>query len=279
MRAPRLRPGHAVVLLVLAALPCSAQPRVINGPVTERAAGGMLEATARELMSAATEPAWIAWEAPLRPGDEITCWDGSWKWRDGAPPDGRTTARLEPADTFFVFVRAVGRRPERVRIFGESCELDAGGRPVTRLTGVTAGESVAFLTALAADDSAPRKVRTGALSAIAQHGTPEATASLLRLARSAPAPRLRSDALFWVAQRAGEGAAAAITDAIANDPETEVKKRAVFALSQLPGSEGVPRLIEVARTNRNPAVRKQAMFWLGQSNDPRALAFFEEVLK
>jgi len=53
----------------------------------------------------------------------------------------------------------------------------------------------------------------------------------------------------------------------------------VFALQQLPSGEGVPILIQVARANRNPAVRKQAMFWLGQSNDPRALAFFEEVLK
>jgi hypothetical protein len=25
-------------------------------------------------------------------------------------------------------------------------------------------------------------------------------------------------------------------------------------------------------------VRKQAMFWLGQSQDPRALAFFEKIL-
>jgi hypothetical protein len=40
----------------------------------------------------------------------------------------------------------------------------------------------------------------------------------------------------------------------------------------------VPRLIEVARTNSNPVVRKQAMFWLGQSRDPRAVRFFEEIL-
>jgi hypothetical protein len=46
----------------------------------------------------------------------------------------------------------------------------------------------------------------------------------------------------------------------------------------LPKEEGVPLLIDVARKNRNPVVRKQAMFWLGQSNDPRALQFFEEVL-
>ncbi len=38
------------------------------------------------------------------------------------------------------------------------------------------------------------------------------------------------------------------------------------------------RLIEVARTNKNRAVRKQAIFWLGQSNDARALKFFEEIL-
>ncbi len=270
MRAPRLRPGQVVVLLSLAALPCSAQPHVINGTLTERAAGGTLAAAVRELTAAAAEPAWIAWEAPLLPGHEITCRDGSWNGRDSTP-DTRTTARLEPVNTFFVFVRAESRRPERVRIFGESCELDAGGRSVIRLTGVTAGESVALLASLAAEDDAPRRVRTGALSAVAQHGTPEATAALLRLARSAPAPQLRSDALFWVAQRAGQGAAAAITDAIANDPETDVKKRAVFALSQLPAGEGVPLLIQVARTNRNPAVRSRPCSGLASRTTPGPL--------
>jgi HEAT repeat protein len=58
-----------------------------------------------------------------------------------------------------------------------------------------------------------------------------------------------------------------------------VKRRAVFALSQLPKDEGVPMLIEIARSNRNPEVRRQAMFWLGQSHDPRAVAFFEQVVE
>ncbi len=57
-----------------------------------------------------------------------------------------------------------------------------------------------------------------------------------------------------------------------------MKKKAVFALSQLPKDDGVPRLMDVARNNRNPEVRKQAMFWLGQSKDPRAVKFFEEIL-
>jgi HEAT repeat protein len=52
----------------------------------------------------------------------------------------------------------------------------------------------------------------------------------------------------------------------------------VFALSQMDANDGVPKLIEVAKTNRNYVVRKEAIFWLGQSEDPRALAYIEEVL-
>jgi HEAT repeat protein len=62
-------------------------------------------------------------------------------------------------------------------------------------------------------------------------------------------------------------------------PETDVKKLAVFALSQLPKEESVPQLIHVAITNTNLAIRKEAFFWLGQSQDARALAYLEEVLK
>jgi len=40
----------------------------------------------------------------------------------------------------------------------------------------------------------------------------------------------------------------------------------------------VPLLINVAKTNKNPAVRKKAIFWLGQSHDPRALDFLEELV-
>jgi HEAT repeat protein len=101
---------------------------------------------------------------------------------------------------------------------------------------------------------------------------------MIRMAHDDSSSHVRGQALFWLAQKAGKKAVGTITGAIENDPDTDVKKKAVFALSQLPKDEGVPKLIEVAQTNRNPAVRKQAMFWLGQSNDPRALQFFEKVL-
>jgi HEAT repeats len=101
---------------------------------------------------------------------------------------------------------------------------------------------------------------------------------MVRMAHNDTSSHVRGQALFWLAHKAGDKAAGTITGAIENDPDTDVKKKAVFALSQLPKDEGVPKLIEVAQNNRNPEVRKQAMFWLGQSNDPRALQFFEKVL-
>jgi hypothetical protein len=108
---------------------------------------------------------------------------------------------------------------------------------------------------------------------------PGATDEIIRMAREDGSPHVRGQALFWLAQKAGAKAENAITGAITNDPDTEVKKKAVFALSQMPKDEGVPKLIEVAEKNKNPEVRKQAMFWLGQSDDPRALEFFERVLR
>ena len=128
------------------------------------------------------------------------------------------------------------------------------------------------------DASNPETFRKHLTFAVSQSREAEAVDTLTGVAKSDSSPEVRGQALFWLAQKAGRKAASAITDAIANDPETKVKERAVFALSQLPKDEGVPKLIDVARTNRNPAVRKQAIFWLGQSRDPRALEFFEQIL-
>lgn len=127
------------------------------------------------------------------------------------------------------------------------------------------------------EDSSDR-VREKAVFGLNVSKEPEAVVVMIQVAKKDPSAHVRGQALFWLAHKAGQKADTAITEAIENDPDTDVKKRAVFALQQLPPDEGVPLLIQVARANKNPAVRKQAMFWLGQSNDPRAVRFFEEVL-
>jgi HEAT repeats len=122
------------------------------------------------------------------------------------------------------------------------------------------------------------KVREQVTFALSVSPEPGAVRDMIRMAHEDQSSQVRGQALFWLAQKAGQKAVEAIDSAIEDDPDTEVKKKAVFALSQLPRDEGVPKLIQVAQSNKNPEVRKQAMFWLGQSDDPRALKFFELVL-
>ncbi|MGI8962091.1 MAG: HEAT repeat domain-containing protein [Bryobacteraceae bacterium] len=136
---------------------------------------------------------------------------------------------------------------------------------------------VAILKTILANDPSEH-IRDKAVFALSISKQPEALESLIHAARSDSSAHVRSQAIFWLSQKAGKQASSTITEAIENDPDTEVKKHAVFALSQLPKDESVPKLIEVARTQKNREVRKQAFFWLGQSRDPRALAFIEQVL-
>lgn len=107
---------------------------------------------------------------------------------------------------------------------------------------------------------------------------PRGVDELIRMAKEDSDSKVRSQAMFWLAQKAGVKAVSFLSAAAQNDPEVEVKKKAVFALSQLPHEEGVPQLIHVAETNPDREVRKQAIFWLGQSGDPRALKYLEQVL-
>lgn len=121
-------------------------------------------------------------------------------------------------------------------------------------------------------------VRRTIVQAISRSRVPDALPTLLTVAKTDRDATTRGEALFWLAQTAGKAAAADISAAVQNDPDTKVQERAVQALSQLPKDDGVPLLIGIARTHKNPKVRERAMFWLGQSKDPRATKFFEEIL-
>ncbi len=104
--------------------------------------------------------------------------------------------------------------------------------------------------------------------------------TLIKIARNAELPRhTRTQSVFWLGQAAGDAATTNLNSLVLdNSVDREVREQAVFALSQRPRDEGVPALIAVARTNKDPEIRRKALFWLGQSNDPRALDLFEEIL-
>jgi hypothetical protein len=142
----------------------------------------------------------------------------------------------------------------------------------------------------------PAKEAASALLALAEHAEDGAgdliTAAtladsatvwptLIKFARDTTlATETRRQAVFWLGQAAGAAATRGL-DSIALDTtgNLEVRKHAIFALSQRPADEGVPVLINIARTNPHAELRKTALFWLGQSEDPRAIALFEEILR
>jgi hypothetical protein len=103
---------------------------------------------------------------------------------------------------------------------------------------------------------------------------------MLRIARDESIrEETRKQAVFWLGQAAGDAATEGLTELAEDDDEDrEVRESAVFALSQLGDDEGVPALIRIARSNKDPKIRRTALFWLGQSEDPRALDLFEELL-
>lgn len=154
-------------------------------------------------------------------------------------------------------------------------------RPGTNVTdlGIVSGkDAAAYLLALAAKDEtrASEKAIFPAMLADSVTLWPD----LLRMARNANLSRkLRRSAVFWVGQAAGDAATRGLTD-IVDDGATDrdVREQAVFALSQRPRDEGVPALIRIAKENRDPELRRKAIFWLGQSDDPRAVTLFEELL-
>lgn len=149
---------------------------------------------------------------------------------------------------------------------------------VTDLGDVTPQAAAAYLVSLA--KQGPVAVGKKAIFPATLGDSVVIWPQLMQIARDESIPNeTRRDAVFWLGQMAGETVTANLAQLVAEDTvDRAVRESAVFALSQQPHGEGVPALIHVAQTNRDPSVRKKALFWLGQSNDPRALTLFENIL-
>jgi hypothetical protein len=177
-----------------------------------------------------------------------------------------------------VSLRVAGGRVTSLRTYVGGRWRATSGDGVSDLGTVGAREAAAYFLALATKDSGAGGEHAVFPAILADSVT--VWPDLLRIAREAHVSRrARRQAVFWLGQAAGEAATKGLTDLV-DDRATDrdVREQAVFALSQRPHDEGVPALIRIARQNPDPELRKKAIFWLGQSDDPRALALFEELL-
>ncbi len=169
---------------------------------------------------------------------------------------------------------------------GEVVDLDVyvGGRwrPAARSTvdlgRVSAPQAAGFLLMLVRQT--PTRVGKQAIFAAVMADSAVVWPDLLAIARDRSRPDdLRKGAVFWLGQAAGSAATVGLDELAADESlDRDVRETAVFALSQRPPDEAVPVLIRIVRTHPDPAIRKKALFWLGQTDDPRALQLFEELL-
>jgi HEAT repeat protein len=255
---------------------------------------------------------------------------------------------LEGGTGLVVLLRLIDGRLERMNRIADDCPIDAGGRTMYWLDGVTPADSLRVLDGYTREDAferlsmnARRNLTRAALDAIALHRDPGADAILDRIATSSnselrqPAvsllgtrrgahgfaslqkllqgervsgsrveivnaigqtresgtvgalrgllkdtdPKVRSAAVYHFAIRGGAPVISEVTAVVDNDADINVRKRAVSGLGRLPADTSIPLLIQIARKNPNAEVQKQAVSLLGQSKDPRAIAYLEEILK
>ena len=266
----RLRQGATALLLVLVPAAASAQGRVASASTETRRVTQSLEREIAALIGRKTT-LWAAYRLQSAAASRQMC--------------GGSHVVLESATEVTLMARLENAAVTRLRVFTPECDVDAGTIPIVWLDGVSADDSATWLSSLirAKDKETDRewrmRVADPALTALSLQAGDGAVRSLITLAREDARTDVRSRALSSLAQRAGQQASSTIATAVERDPEIEVKRAAVQALSRLPKDEGVPLLIDVARTNRNSDVRREAMLRLGQSNDPRAVRFFEEILR
>jgi len=207
--------------------------------------------------------------------DDGTC--GRHRISSGNYYDDEAGCPCEPGPAR-VALRKIGGRITRVRTYVGGAWRPAVDTRVTDLGAVPAAVAARYLLDLAAGAAGDADHDAVFPAVLADSVT--VWPDLLRLARTSALPReTRRSAVFWLGQAAGEAATRGLTELVDDaSVELEVKESAVFALSQLRHEDGVPALIRIARTHASPSVRKKALFWLGQSDDPRAIALFEEIL-
>jgi hypothetical protein len=208
--------GFALAVALAAQSP---PPLIQNGRVETRSG----TAIDREIaaLPRQDDAIWVGWRVPIRDGQRAGCCiysDDSGPAAEsvhgcfvetpaasdgGTPPQigpTRSPIPLEAGSGVVLLLRIVQARVDRMRTLGDDCPLDAGGRTVYWLSGVTPAESVRFLSALGggADGLATdqqRRVQNAAASALALHREPSAVDALIGQARSNPNLSVRKSAV------------------------------------------------------------------------------------
>src|SRR5262245_10773490 len=273
-------------------------PIVQNGRTETRQATSV----DREVSSfgASTDPVWIGWSVPIVAGERGGCntWiDDSEYWRgyqldfgtyngnhpQTTPPTGPVP--LEATSTLLVLARVSDGRVERLRTLGGDCPIDAGGRSLYWLNGITPAESLRWLESFTSLDkgerlsnSARRDLASTAVGAIARHRDPAADVILDRIATKESDSSLRQQAQTSLGALRGAHGFATLRTLLAAERAPEPRRRLVTAI----GATREPATVDVLRgllKDEDKDVRAEAVYYFalrgGQKVVPEVRAIID----
>jgi len=260
------------------------QPQIQNGRVETRQASGIARELAALAPASASEPVWAGWRVPIVDGHRGGCCtygDDAQSIR-GCLVDTTTSnvqvprltppaaVPLEAGTGLVMLVRLSGGHVERLRTVGDDCPLDAGGRTVYWLQGVSSADSVAYLSGLA--QAAPtgslpaqeQRLHDAALSALALHRDPSVDAMLDRLAAGDADSNTRRMARSLLGSARGAHGFATLQHLLESERLPELRRQLVSAIGQTrePGTADV--LLKLATSDADANVRGEAAYWLPQ---------------
>jgi HEAT repeat protein len=296
-----------VAATALAAVVAAQQPQIANARLTAQPAGSPFAQSFRTLIGSQPDVWWIGYSVPAVSAERVMCCSSGTTWINGdvimtdragccgacrleqttqvtqSTAPAQSTApgpiKLEGSTRMVVLYRVVDRRVERIRIFSEECQLDAGGRPVQWLESVRTADSIALLESFVTADTSDRRTSENAISAIAMHGDAAADAALDRLVAPASPEATRKKVTFWLGNARGRHGLDTLKRLLRDDASDEVRKSAVFGVSQSRERDAFDTLTSIARSDRSDRIRSEAVFWTAQTNDSRAPAAILESLQ
>jgi HEAT repeat protein len=297
-------------------------PQIQNGKVEVRKGTAIDREIASLAPARADEPVWIAWRAPMTSGDRDMCaWygdrlgmvrgmfvdDAAMAADSTSNPRPQITAPtgpipLESGTQVVMLARVIDRKVERLRTVGDDCPMDAGGRTVYWLDGITPAESLRFLGSLVAGAApdrslvdAERILAQAAVRAIGYHRDAGADTALDQIATSHRDANVRRQAASTmgsqrgaagvavlqrlidaekdadarrqlVASLGGSRDASAVTAlrALTKDPEVKVRSEAVYYTVLRGGAPTIPEAVRIAGSDPDDSVRKRAVTAIGR---------------
>jgi len=88
---------------------------------------------------------------------------------------------------------------------------------------------------------------------------------------------IRKKALFW----AGQGHSVDVADLVRlydSMNDREMKEQLIFVYSQRREAAALEKLFSIGKNDPDRELRKKAIFWIGQSRDPRAAQYLQELI-